>query len=130
MQLVAQIQQAIDEGSFELLAQAVASLREGDERPRFEILLRMRDSEGELVSSNSLFSAAERYSLMPQIDRWVISTTISRLAEHKAIVEGRGAVFSINLSGQSLSDDDILEFIDGELAAGELSAQCLSLIHI
>ena len=125
MQLVAQIQQAIDEGAFELLAQAVAPLREGDERPRFEILLRMRDSDGELISSKSLFSAAERYSLMPQIDRWVVSTTISRLAEHKAIIEGRGAVFSINLSGQSLSDDDILEFIDGELTAGELNAQCL-----
>ncbi len=125
MQLVAQIQQTIDEGAFSLQAQAVAALNADDDRPRFEILLRMSDNDGERISSTSLFSAAERYSLMPQIDRWVISTTIARLAEHKPVVEGRGAVFSINLSGQSLSDDNILEFIDDELAASALDAECI-----
>jgi Amt family ammonium transporter len=53
---------------------------------------------------------------MPHVDRWVVSKTIARLSEHIDIVRNTGAIFSINLSGQSLSDDDILEFIEEEIA--------------
>ena len=122
MQLVAQIQQAIDSDGFELMAQPITRLKKGKATPRFEILLRMRDSQGEYVPTRALFSAAERYFLMPQIDRWVTSTTIAKLAENADAVNAENANFSINLSGQSLSDDDILEFIDEELKAGNVSA--------
>jgi len=121
MQLVSQIQQAIDSDSFELLAQPITSLKKGKDSPRFEILLRMKDGDSDYVSTKALFSAAERYRLMPQIDRWVLSTTIARLAEKAESIEASGANFSINLSGQSLSDDDILEFIDEEISASGLS---------
>jgi EAL domain-containing protein (putative c-di-GMP-specific phosphodiesterase class I) len=63
--------------------------------------------------------------LMPQVDRWVVSTTIARLADSADAVTGTGAVFSINLSGQSLSDDNILEFIEFELEASGLPAGSL-----
>jgi len=122
MQLVAQIQQAIDSDGFELLAQPISSLKKRGCPPRYEILLRMKDGGGDYVPTQALFSAAERYFLMPQIDRWVTSTTIARLAEYKDAVADSDANFSINLSGQSLSDDDILEFIDEELAASGLPA--------
>ncbi|MGI9221054.1 MAG: putative bifunctional diguanylate cyclase/phosphodiesterase [Woeseiaceae bacterium] len=122
MQLVTQIQQAIDSDGFELMAQPITRLKKGKGTPRFEVLLRMKDRHGEYVPTNALFSAAERYFLMPQIDRWVISETIATLSEHADAVTKANANFSINLSGQSLSDDDILEFIDEELQASEISA--------
>lgn len=125
MQLVSQIQQAIDADEFELLAQPIASLKDKKQAPRYEILLRMRDGEDGYIPTQALFSAAERYRLMPQIDRWVVSTTIARLAEGAAAVEASGANFSINLSGQSLGDDDILEFIDCEIKASGISAKRL-----
>jgi EAL domain-containing protein (putative c-di-GMP-specific phosphodiesterase class I) len=125
MQLVSQIQQAIDADEFELLAQPITSLKDSNDSPRFEILLRMRDSDNEYIPTRALFSAAERYRLMPQIDRWVVSTTIARLAENAAAVEAAGANFSINLSGQSLGDDDILEFIDGEISVSGISPKRL-----
>ncbi len=125
LHLVAQIQQTIDENGFNLVAQPIDAFDENDSRPRYEVLLRMKDVDGEHISSKSLFSAAERYNLMPQIDRWVISTTVARLAENRAAIEGQNAVFSINLSGQSLSDDDILEFIDEELERAGLEAGCI-----
>ncbi|MDA0705993.1 MAG: EAL domain-containing protein [Proteobacteria bacterium] len=125
MQLVSQIQQAIDANEFELLAQPITSLKNSNDSPRFEILLRMRDGENAFIPTRALFSAAERYRLMPQIDRWVVSTTIARLAENAAAVESSGANFSINLSGQSLGDDDILEFIDGEIRESGISAKHL-----
>ena len=125
MQLVGQIQQTLDTDRFELVAQPVAALSSMPARPRFEVLLRMKDGDGSRVSTASLFSAAERYQLMPQIDRWVIAAAMAQLARCREIVEAAGAVFSINLSGQSLSDDDILEFIDGELDAARLDPRCV-----
>jgi EAL domain-containing protein (putative c-di-GMP-specific phosphodiesterase class I) len=125
MQLVTQIQQAIDSDGFELLAQPITSLKERKSPPRFEILLRMKDSDGEYVPTRALFSAAERYYLMPQIDRWVTSTTIALLAGHANTIAATDANFAINLSGQSLSDDDILEFIDEELLTSGISASTL-----
>ena len=125
MQLVARIQQALDEDLFELLAQPIVSLRDDDAPPNFEVLLRMKDSDGEEVASDALFSAAERYKLMPQVDRWVTSTTLARLAEHSDAIESTRARFSINLSGQSLSDDEILEFIDEEIRGNAVPATAL-----
>jgi diguanylate cyclase (GGDEF)-like protein len=120
MQLVAQIQQTLDSDGFELMAQPIASLSGGDDVPRYEILLRMKDEEGSAVPSSAFFSAAERYQLMPQVDRWVVSKTIASLSGHPDVVREAGAVFSVNLSGQSLSDDDILEFIQQEIREGGL----------
>jgi diguanylate cyclase (GGDEF)-like protein len=125
MQLVAEIQRAIDEDGFELLAQEISSLKDTDDRSRFEVLLRMADTDGMRVPTKALFSAAERYRMMPQIDRWVVSKTIANLAEAREFVEGHGAMFSVNLSGQSLGDDEILQFIEEEIAQSELPASCL-----
>lgn len=115
MYLVAQIQQTLDVDGFEMRAQPIVSLAKKDNYPRFEILLRMNDKKGRRVSSNAFFSAAERYQLMPQIDRWVISNTLARLAEHVEFLRCSGAIFAINLSGQTLGDDDILSFIEDEI---------------
>ena len=125
MQLVAEIQQALDGNEFELLAQPITSLTEDSTNPRYEILLRMADGEGGRVQTTALFSAAERYQMMPQIDRWVVSTTIARLADMHEAVAGQNAVFAINLSGQSLSDDDFLEFIEQEIDRSELPESSL-----
>ncbi len=115
MQLVAEIQQALDGNEFELLAQPITSLSEDSSIPRFEILLRMEDGHGGRVQTGALFSAAERYRMMPQIDRWVVSTTIAKLNEVHRSIKGQKAIFAMNLSGQSLGDDDFLEFIEQEI---------------
>ena len=126
MQLVAEIQRALDADGFHLMAQPIERLDSCSAGPRFEVLLRMADMDGMRVPSKALFSAAERYRLMPQIDRWVVSTTLATLADAATIVDGRGANFAINLSGQSLGDDDILAFIESEIRASGLPASCLT----
>jgi EAL domain-containing protein (putative c-di-GMP-specific phosphodiesterase class I) len=125
MQLVSDIQQALDGDDFQLLGQEIASLSDKKSAPRFEVLLRMNDSAGENIPTRAFFSAAERYKLMPQIDRWVVSSTLAMIAEHQDAVDKQKAVFSINLSGQSLSDDDILEFIDQEMAESGVAPESL-----
>jgi len=125
MQLVAEIQQALDGNEFELLAQPIASLSDDSANPSFEILLRMEDGEGGRVETKALFSAAERYRMMPQIDRWVVSTSIAKLSEIHEKVSEQSAIFAINLSGQSLGDDDFLEFIEQEIDSSNISESSL-----
>lgn len=125
MQLVSEIQQALDGNEFELLAQPIVSLTDKGGNPQFEVLLRMPDSDGDRVPTKALFSAAERYRLMPQIDRWVVSTAIAGISGCGDLGDGQIATFSINLSGQSLGDDDILEFIEEELEHSGVSASAL-----
>jgi len=125
MQLVAQIQQTLDSDGFALVAQPIASLTGSSDVPRYEILLRMKDDAGSAVPSSAFFSAAERYQLMPQVDRWVVSKTLASLSEHPEVIRDAGAVFSVNLSGQSLSDDDILGFIEQEIEESGLPATLL-----
>ncbi len=125
MHLVSEIQQTLDTDGFELMCQPIVALAEDNDQIRFEILLRMKDSKGNKVSSDAFFSAAERYQLMPQIDRWVISTTLSKLGEQSEYLESSGASFAINLSGQSLGDDDILKFVEDEIESSGVPAQSL-----
>jgi diguanylate cyclase (GGDEF)-like protein len=122
MQLVAQIQQTLDSDGFVLMAQPITSLSNPGDVPRYEILLRMNDDAGIVVPSSAFFSAAERYQLMPQVDRWVISRTIASLSRCAEFVRDTGAVFCVNLSGQSLSDEGILQFIEEEIAVAGLPA--------
>ncbi len=125
MQLVAQIQQTLDADGFALLAQPIESLSGKPDVPRYEILLRMKDDAGSAVPTSAFFSAAERYQLMPQVDRWVVSKALASLSQHPDVVRDAGAIFSVNLSGQSLSDDDILEFIEQEIEAAGVPAASL-----
>ena len=125
MHLVSQIQQTLDSDGFRMQAQPIVSLTGKDEISRFEILLRMKDSHGNRVSSDAFFSAAERYQLMPQIDRWVVSNTLARLSEHTEFLKKSRAIFAINLSGQSLGDDEILNFIEEEIDSSGVPCESL-----
>jgi diguanylate cyclase (GGDEF)-like protein len=125
MHMVSQIQKTLDADGFDLLAQPIVSLTDKDKLSRYEILLRMQDSDGNPVPSSTFFSAAERYQMMPQIDRWVVSTTLARLAQHRDFLSASGAIFAINLSGQSLGDDEILNFIEQEMDTTGIPASAL-----
>ncbi|WP_455212156.1 EAL domain-containing protein [Kaarinaea lacus] len=76
----------------------------------YEVLLRLPDSRGQLVYPDAFMPTAERFNMMPQIDRWVIKEAIRTLAEFTAA--GKNVVFSINISGQTLEDDKLADYID------------------
>jgi EAL domain-containing protein (putative c-di-GMP-specific phosphodiesterase class I) len=125
MNLVTQIQRMLDSDGFEIHAQPIKALSGRDKHDRYELLLRMFDNHGNQVSSGALFSAAERYQLMPQIDRWVVSRTLRHLREHVDYLKSNGSIFAINLSGQSLGEDDILKFIIEEIRTSTVPATSL-----
>jgi EAL domain-containing protein (putative c-di-GMP-specific phosphodiesterase class I) len=71
-----------------------------------EVLLRMVDKEGDLISPSAFMPAAERYNMIRMIDEWVVENTIQWLARRKKKV-----LVSVNLSGKSLSDKNFLNFV-------------------
>lgn len=92
-----------------------------------EILLRMRGEDGELISPASFIPAAERYNLMPDVDRWVIRNTCDQLRRlgHSREGDTDGAAVFINLSANSLSDPDLVAYIKEQQARNQLNPASL-----
>src|SRR5581483_10710748 len=113
MEWVARLQKALDEDRFALYAQDIVEVN----APRggsvhCELLVRMIDERGDTVPPGAFIPAAERYNLMPVIDRWVIRTAFATLARLR--VDGSGDKFelcTINVSGSSVGDERFLDFI-------------------
>jgi len=121
MQWVSRLTRACEEGRLELYFQPIVPIGDNrDERRNFELMLRMRDEHGALVQPIEFIPAAERYNVMPAIDRWVVRHALDSLA-HLVSDPHPPYTLSINLSGTSLNDDRFLEFLIGELTSHALS---------
>jgi EAL domain-containing protein (putative c-di-GMP-specific phosphodiesterase class I) len=119
--IAGQLRDAIDAGHLRLDAQLIAPFAGAvGARPHFELLLRMLDENGRLVGFDRLLSAANRYQLMPVIDRWVIETAITMLQQRAAQLAGRAIAFAINFSGQSLNDEAFGDFVVDQIRASGL----------
>ncbi len=125
MRWMQRIRAALEANRFRLWSQAIVrSHAQGGERRHAEILLRMVDEEGGLIAPGHFIPAAERYSLMTEIDQWVVRQALAAL---RRIGRGNGDTelqVSINLSGQSLSDPHFLDFLVDALTRSGLSPTC------
>jgi diguanylate cyclase (GGDEF)-like protein/PAS domain S-box-containing protein len=111
VQWAQRITQALADNRFTLYCQTIQPLvPTAHNHQSQEILVRMIDEQGNLIGPNNFIPAAERYQLMTAIDRWVINAAFTTLAEHNANNEQQWS-FYINLSGQSLSDPGLLQYI-------------------
>jgi diguanylate cyclase (GGDEF)-like protein/PAS domain S-box-containing protein len=110
MQWAARINNALEENRFELFRQTIQPLQAQEEGAHYEILLRMRDENGGIISPGLFIEAAERYGITPSIDRWVIRSAFRWLVS-EADERERLSLCSINLSGQSLGDEKFLPFV-------------------
>ena len=116
MQWLPRIKRAVDENRLHLYFQKIVNVREGDVigGTQYELLLRMTDEQGALIFPQTFIPAAERYNLMPSVDRWVIRHALDWITQHAAQVKIISTIY-INLSGQSLNDDTFLEFVTGQV---------------
>jgi diguanylate cyclase (GGDEF)-like protein/PAS domain S-box-containing protein len=124
---VMRLTRAIDEGHFQLYAQAIVPLApQHRPRPRCEILLRLPDEHGGLETPDSFLPHAERYRLMPAIDRWVVRQTIALLGQwHREHPECQLPLCSINLSVSSLEDPDLVTAVREYLTQHRLPPEAL-----
>lgn len=112
MEWIHRITLAFEHNRFTLYGQPIVALTEGGtESSHYEILMRILDEAGRVIPPMAFVPAAERYHLMPTIDRWVVRTTLGLLRQAQGPGDIPPVRCSINLSGQSLSDDNFLSFV-------------------
>jgi diguanylate cyclase (GGDEF)-like protein/PAS domain S-box-containing protein len=119
MQWVARVKRALHENRFLLEAQPIVPIAGEGARAdarSYELLLRMRDEHGHIVPPGAFLPAVERYNLSQRLDRWVISSALHWLAANPAATARLGRVY-VNLSGDSLGDPQLHEFIRATLEA-------------
>jgi diguanylate cyclase (GGDEF)-like protein/PAS domain S-box-containing protein len=121
MQWAARINNALEEGRFELFRQTIMPLQKTEAGSHYELLLRMRDETGKIVGPDNFMTAAERYGITPSIDRWVIENAFRWLVS-EADEREKLTMCSINLSGQSLGDDKFLPYVIDQFHRSGLDA--------
>jgi diguanylate cyclase (GGDEF)-like protein/PAS domain S-box-containing protein len=131
LQVVSQINQAFELGRFRLYRQRIMPLVPGNQiEPNYEVLIRMIDKSGNLIPPTGFMPAAERYNLLTSIERWVISSLIEYL--HNQWTSGAIAreptergYYSVNLSGASINDKSLPDFLRNLLRRYQLPAGLL-----
>jgi len=111
IQWLRQLQTALHEDSFVLAVQPIIAMRgPGESGPAAEVLIRLTDGHGRPTKSAEFLRPAERYQMMPQIDRWVINATLTAISSGEIKLPAHRSC-AINLSGQTLGDEAFLGFV-------------------
>ena len=119
---VQRLHRALEEDSFRLFSQEIADVGgSGGPEEHCEILLRLEEN-GKLLAPGAFIPAAERFGLMPAIDRWVVRNALDIIGRRKGAASG---TYSINLSGLTLKDDTFLPFLRETLRRSGVSAGVL-----
>jgi diguanylate cyclase (GGDEF)-like protein len=112
----AKIRNALTQNRLSLATQPIHNLTDGAVE-RFELLLRMRGESGELLPASAFIGVAERSGMIQELDRWVVGQALELLGERERA--GAPVSLHINLSGASLTDISVLEYIERQLDEGD-----------
>lgn len=123
--VVSKISRALETNRFCLYSQKILSLNSNSLAEHYEILLRMVDENGKILLPNSFIPAAERYGLSTKIDRWVVRTFFSnyhKLSNQQVITN---SLYTINLSGTSIGNNQFLEFLIAQFPLYQIPPQSI-----
>lgn len=124
MQWLQTIKHSIEHDNFVLYSQEIRPINQDANSPaHHEILVRMLNDNGTLILPDIFIPAAERYQLMVNIDRWVITNTFTALNNYHLADSCR---FNINLSAQSICDTGFLDFLIEQLEGHRISPQSIT----
>ncbi len=112
----ARIREALTHDGLSLHTQPIRSLASGGIE-RYELLLRMTGESGELLPAAAFIEAAERSGMVQELDRWVVARALELIAQRER--EGEPVSLHVNLSGASLADISVLEFIERRIDEGD-----------
>jgi EAL domain-containing protein (putative c-di-GMP-specific phosphodiesterase class I) len=121
----AQIDRALHDEQFELFLQPIRSLHEDGGQAHFEVLLRLRTAEGTLLGPSAFLAQAAQQRLMPAIDRWVVRTLLVWLVNNRKQWARARAVFAVNLSAQSMTDEQFISFVEACVLKSGVPPQAL-----
>jgi len=116
MQWVHKINDAFENQRFRLYRQVVEPLLDHSNPRHYEVLIRMEDEFGKIIPPMAFIPAAERYNVMPAIDRWVIKQSFALMSEE----QNAELIYNINLSGKSINEEGFLEFVIAEIRINDI----------
>jgi diguanylate cyclase (GGDEF)-like protein len=119
------LQTALREDRFQIYAQTIQPVKPSTRRFYFEALVRLVDDDGEIVLPGKFIPPAEKFNLMPLIDRWVINATFECLARNGLAKAMGGGIVSINLSGQSVASFELADYIAEKLEQYQIEPSCV-----
>lgn len=121
MRWVSRIHKAMAEDRFLLYCQPIVPVDVQSTLPdHYEILLRILGEDGQEVLPMAFIPAAERYNLMPMIDGWVVQNVLRRVRHANMLPN---AIWTINISGRSLGDEEFLQLVSHELEATDFPGE-------
>ena len=122
---VGRLRAALKSDRLMLYAQRIVPLQDKSLAGGYELLLRLRDEDGGLIAPGPLIDAAQRYQLLPSVDRWVMQRALQMLKPYRSMFRSRGLSISINVSGQSMGDEAYLQQFRENLQQASLPHQTL-----
>jgi diguanylate cyclase (GGDEF)-like protein len=124
MHWTSRITKAIAESRFVLYQQPIVGISDNTTE-HTEVLIRMLDENGKVIPPGAFLPSAERYNLMTGIDRWVISEVFKLISDgsFEDSASEKNKIISLNLSGDSLNDEGLLEYIRSEKARFNISLE-------
>lgn len=118
------LDQAMTENHFTLYAQLIEPLQVEGHGLRCEILLRLKDRDGRLINPGEFLPAAERFRIMPRVDKWVVGNVIDFLAKNRELVT-KAKMISVNLSGKSIGDRNFQNFVHERITTTDFDREKL-----
>ena len=122
-QWITKLSQALTEDNFHLYSQKIVSLQ-SSRRVHYEILLRLSDDSGNLISPLAFIPVAERYNLIAEIDKWVIRNFLKAYNQNEPI-QSLNNIYMINLSAVSFKDEQLIDFIEEQLSHYNVNPEIL-----
>jgi diguanylate cyclase (GGDEF)-like protein len=124
---VGKLRSALKSDGLLLYAQRIVPLQDRQLPGGYEILMRMRDKDGTIVAPGALIAAAQRYQLLPTVDRWVMNRALQTLSAFRGLLKSSGMSISINVSGQSFGDEAFTSLFSEQLKASNLPSGSITI---
>lgn len=126
MQWLSRLTIALEENRFVLYRQKIQGLQAYNQaEEHYELLIRLRNENGEVLAPFHFIPAAERFNIMPRIDEWVIKEAFKKIAKAYKDKPNCHAVYAINLSGQSFCEEGFVCFIKNQLKNTDIPSQSI-----
>jgi diguanylate cyclase (GGDEF)-like protein len=125
---VGMLREALKSSSqFLVYAQKIVPLHDTERPSGYELLLRLKTPDGNVVSYGNYIRAAQRYQLLTQVDRWVAEHALAMLAPYATRLHRLDLTISLNVTGQSVGDPDFMRFLTTHLKRSGIPARNLML---
>lgn len=124
---VGRLRAALKEDRLVLYAQRIEPLQGAARTGGYEILLRMRDEQGTIIPPAEFISAAQRYQLLPAIDRWIVDHSLQELRPFAGLLHNLELSMSINISGQSVADSTFMQRFAAQIAGSGIAPATITI---